>query len=102
MHLSFYSNAGICRSPAFVIAYIMEKQNCDFQTAFQYVQDKRFCLNPTDPFRFQLKEYEPIFAAREAMMSADAVMDASAKGEKRKPDGDVEEDYRNDNDMMRS
>ncbi|KAJ3083009.1 hypothetical protein HK102_001329 [Quaeritorhiza haematococci] len=59
-----HCNGGISRSPAFVVAYVMESQKIDFQTAFQYVQNKRFCMNPNEGFKLQLKEYEPIFHAR--------------------------------------
>lgn len=55
---------GISRSPTFMIAYVMEHCGWDFQTSFVYVQNKRFCMNPNDGFKVQLKEYEPIFLAR--------------------------------------
>ena len=36
----------------------------DFQHAYTYVQNRRFCVCPNDGFLNQLKEYEPIFKAR--------------------------------------
>ncbi|KAJ3284566.1 hypothetical protein HK104_009874 [Borealophlyctis nickersoniae] len=60
-----HCNGGISRSPAFVVAYVMESQRWDFTTAYSFVQNKRFCMNPNEGFKYQLKEYEPIFKARE-------------------------------------
>lgn len=38
----------------------------NFRDAFLLVQGKRFCINPSDGFMAQLKEYEPIYRARKA------------------------------------
>ncbi|KAJ3186560.1 hypothetical protein HDU85_007380 [Gaertneriomyces sp. JEL0708] len=54
---------GISRSPSFVVAYVMMSQNVPFADAYQYVQNKRFCMNPNEGFKYQLKEYEPIYKA---------------------------------------
>ncbi|KAJ3054050.1 hypothetical protein HK097_002785 [Rhizophlyctis rosea] len=62
-----FCNGGISRSPAFVVAYVMESQRWDFKTAFSFVQNKRFCMNPNEGFKYQLAEYEPIFKARDAI-----------------------------------
>ncbi|KAJ3021399.1 hypothetical protein HKX48_008629 [Thoreauomyces humboldtii] len=35
----------------------------DFQKAYAYVQNRRFCMNPHEGFKCQLKEYEPIWRA---------------------------------------
>ncbi|KAI9339422.1 protein-tyrosine phosphatase-like protein [Zopfochytrium polystomum] len=50
-----YCNNGISRSPSFVIAYVMEANGWDFATAFNFVQNKRFCMNPLEGFKIQLK-----------------------------------------------
>jgi len=42
----------------------METFEMDFQHAYTYVQNRRFCVCPNDGFLNQLKEYEPIFKAR--------------------------------------
>ncbi|KAI9206122.1 tyrosine phosphatase-like protein-like protein [Polychytrium aggregatum] len=62
-----YCNSGISRSPTFVVAYMMESFKMAFQVAINYVQSKRFCMNPNETFKLQLREYEPIFHAREAI-----------------------------------
>ncbi|XP_054169108.1 serine/threonine/tyrosine-interacting protein A-like [Oppia nitens] len=59
-----HGNAGISRSAALVIAYIMEKQNLTANQAIRVVQSKRFCIFPNEGFRQQLQEYEPILQAR--------------------------------------
>lgn len=48
-------NGGMSRSPAFVVAYVMEKYNLDTIQAYQFVQSKRLCINPNDGFKCQLK-----------------------------------------------
>ncbi|OBZ91659.1 Serine/threonine/tyrosine-interacting protein [Choanephora cucurbitarum] len=58
-------NGGMSRSPTFVIAYIMEVFRIDASQAYHYVQGKRLCINPNDGFKSQLKEYEPIYRARQ-------------------------------------
>ncbi|CAO3667017.1 unnamed protein product [Rhizopus stolonifer] len=79
-------NGGMSRSPAFVVAYVMEKYNLDTIQAYQFVQSKRLCINPNDGFKCQLKEYEPIFRARRGV--------AELKGEnsKRRSRGEESED----------
>ena len=34
------------------------------KAAYQYVQQRRFCIRPTESFLAQLSEFEPIFKAR--------------------------------------
>jgi len=59
-----HGNAGISRSAAIVIGYVMEKFGLTYKDAFQYVQSKRFCVNPNNHFIHQLSEYEVIYRAR--------------------------------------
>lgn len=65
-----HGNAGISRSAALVIAYIMEKQNMTSAQAIRAVQRKRFCIFPNEGFRRQLIEYEPILQARGIPLSS--------------------------------
>jgi len=46
---------GISRSPAFVIAYLMESNNISYEEAFKLVKSKRFCIKPNMGFELQLK-----------------------------------------------
>lgn len=50
-----HCNSGISRSPSFVVAYVMMSQRWGFQEAFSFVQNKRFCMNPNEGFKYQLK-----------------------------------------------
>lgn len=59
-----HCNSGMSRAPSLVIAYIMEKYGLDFRTALEFVQQRRFCIQPNDAFEQQLQEYEPIYQAR--------------------------------------
>ncbi|KAK0163389.1 hypothetical protein PV327_007074 [Microctonus hyperodae] len=59
-----HGNAGISRSAALVLAYVMEKYNYSRSEAFAIVQQRRFCVNPNEGFLAQLHEYEPIYQAQ--------------------------------------
>ncbi|XP_061429506.1 serine/threonine/tyrosine-interacting protein [Lethenteron reissneri] len=59
-----HGNAGISRSAALVIAYIMETFGLKYRDAFVYLQQRRFCINPNVGFVNQLQEYEAIYLAR--------------------------------------
>ncbi|XP_046383190.1 serine/threonine/tyrosine-interacting protein-like [Ischnura elegans] len=64
-----HGNAGISRSAALVLSYIMEKYGLNYETAFAYVQQRRFCINPNEGFKQQLKEYEPIYRAQRTLQN---------------------------------
>ncbi|XP_075233813.1 serine/threonine/tyrosine-interacting protein-like isoform X2 [Lycorma delicatula] len=59
-----HGNAGISRSAALVLGYIMQKYGLSLRRAFQVVQQKRFCINPNEGFMAQLSEFEPIYKAQ--------------------------------------
>ncbi|RWS02233.1 serine/threonine/tyrosine-interacting protein-like isoform X2 [Dinothrombium tinctorium] len=59
-----HGNAGISRSAALVVAYVMEYCNYSSTEALKLVQRKRFCIYPNEGFRRQLLEYEPILRAK--------------------------------------
>uniref|UniRef100_A0A3Q2Q4E2 Serine/threonine/tyrosine interacting protein n=1 Tax=Fundulus heteroclitus TaxID=8078 RepID=A0A3Q2Q4E2_FUNHE len=50
-----HGNAGISRSAALVIAYLMETFGMKYRDAFSYVQERRFCINPNVGFVHQLQ-----------------------------------------------
>ncbi|XP_074662578.1 serine/threonine/tyrosine-interacting protein A-like [Tubulanus polymorphus] len=58
-----HGNAGISRSAALIIAYVMEKHGLSYRETYSYVQERRFCINPNEGFAQQLQEYEPIYRA---------------------------------------
>ncbi|KAK3093010.1 hypothetical protein FSP39_009983 [Pinctada imbricata] len=59
-----HGNAGISRSAAIVIAFVMEKFGLPYRDSFLYVQQRRFCVCPNEGFVQQLTEYEPMYRAR--------------------------------------
>ncbi|XP_038823887.1 serine/threonine/tyrosine-interacting protein-like isoform X2 [Salvelinus namaycush] len=59
-----HGNAGISRSAALVIAYLMETFGVKYRDAFSHVQERRFCINPNVGFVHQLQEYEAIYSAK--------------------------------------
>ncbi|KXS13188.1 phosphatases II, partial [Gonapodya prolifera JEL478] len=96
-----HCNGGISRSPAVVVGYLMENRKMDFRVAYELVQNKRFCVNPNEGFKTQLKEYEPIYTAREAIRQLNytpAEMAEHSARRRRAPeefDDDMEEDLQN-------
>jgi len=64
-----HGNAGISRSAAVVLGFIMEKYRLSYENAYKLVQKRRFCINPNEGFIQQLKEYEPIYRANCSLSS---------------------------------
>ncbi|XP_067011290.1 serine/threonine/tyrosine-interacting protein [Anabrus simplex] len=64
-----HGNAGISRSAALVLAYIMEKYGLSCSYAFSLVQQRRFCINPNEGFMQQLAEFEPIYKAQRTLQN---------------------------------
>lgn len=49
--------AGISRSSAMLISYLMRKYNMTYEEAFKTVKAKRSCIQPNSGFERQLREY---------------------------------------------
>lgn len=64
-----HGNAGISRSAALVIGYVMETKGLPYMDAFSLVQVKRHCISPNEGFMHQLKEYEPIYKAKRTSLN---------------------------------
>jgi len=58
-----HGNAGMERSAAIVVSYVMATYGVNFPQALAFVQSKRFSANPTEWQRLQLREYEPVYRA---------------------------------------
>jgi protein-tyrosine phosphatase len=56
--------AGINRSPTIVIAYLMRVNQWKYRQAFDYVQDRRWFINPAPLYRKQLRMYEEVLFGR--------------------------------------
>jgi len=87
-----HGNAGISRSAAIVIAYVMEQYGVSYRQAFQYVQHKRFCINPNMHFENQLTEYEPIFRARHTQGNNLGVSPDASNPKRKFDDLDMDDD----------
>ncbi|XP_046487487.1 serine/threonine/tyrosine-interacting protein isoform X2 [Neodiprion pinetum] len=62
-----HGNAGISRSAALVLAYMMETYGLTLRRAFEIVQRRRFCIIPNEGFLAQLREFEPIYQAQKTL-----------------------------------
>jgi len=72
-----HGNAGISRSAALVIGYIMEKYGLTYREAFLLVQQRRFCISPNERFAQQLQDYEPIYRARFSTLNSENYLNLS-------------------------
>lgn len=53
--MSFASEGGISLSPAFVVMFVMEHGQLDYEDALHVVQNKRYCISPNGGFMTQIK-----------------------------------------------
>ncbi|CAJ1341446.1 unnamed protein product [Effrenium voratum] len=53
-----HGNAGMSRSAALVVAYVMERFNLPSDQAHTYVLTRRHCISINEGFRNQIREYE--------------------------------------------
>jgi len=54
-----YSNAGVSRSAAIVIGFLISKKGFTFQAAYNLVKKARPAINPNEGFRKQLGSLQP-------------------------------------------
>ncbi|XP_014288725.1 serine/threonine/tyrosine-interacting protein [Halyomorpha halys] len=83
-----HGNAGISRSAALVLAYIMERYGITCKRAHEIVQHRRFCINPNEGFMAQLREFEAIYRAQRELTD---VQPSSAKGRHKRTCEEIEE-----------
>ena len=62
--LLIHGNAGMSRSVALVIAYIMHTFSMTAEEAHHYVLQRRHCISLNDGFRSQVREYEVILKVK--------------------------------------
>jgi len=62
-----HCNGGISLSPAFAIMFVMQHFKLSWEDALQYVQNRRYCISPNGGFLTQLKEWESIYRASQAV-----------------------------------
>ncbi|EPQ54744.1 phosphotyrosine protein phosphatases II [Gloeophyllum trabeum ATCC 11539] len=64
-----HCNGGISLSPAFVVMFVMQHYHLSWEDALHYVQNRRYCISPNGGFLTQIKEYESIYKATQAVAS---------------------------------
>lgn len=55
---SFYSNAGVSRSAAVVLGYLMSSNRLSLAEAMEVLRQARPCVKPNEGFLRQLQDYE--------------------------------------------
>ncbi|KAI0826874.1 phosphatases II [Trametes gibbosa] len=82
-----HCNGGISLSPAFVVMYVMQHLGLSWEDALHLVQNRRYCISPNGGFLTQIKEYESIYKATNAVASYPQQRILSAR-RKRSDEGD--------------
>eukprot|EP00397_Hematodinium_sp_SG-2012_P014072 GEMP01014301.1.p1 GENE.GEMP01014301.1~~GEMP01014301.1.p1 ORF type:complete len:214 (+),score=26.53 GEMP01014301.1:27-668(+) len=82
--LLIHGNAGMSRSAAFVIAYVMRTFHLDFRRAHQYVLTRRHCISLNDGFENQLREYERLLQAQQVVAKGEAEIASSLSSDTRR------------------
>jgi serine/threonine/tyrosine-interacting protein len=87
-----HGNAGMSRSAALVIAYIMQTFSLPADTAHQYVLTRRHCISINEGFRNQLREFEMMCRVQAQVATGALPQQCVAQGVKRafEPDADDE------------
>jgi len=78
-----HGNAGMSRSAAFVVAYVMEKFNLSSDMAHHYVLTRRHCISVNEGFRNQIREYEMLHKVQSQINSGMLGQNQDAHGRKR-------------------
>ncbi|KAF8333496.1 protein-tyrosine phosphatase-like protein [Cantharellus anzutake] len=88
-----HCNGGISLSPSFAIMFVMQHFKLSWEDALQYVQNRRYCISPNGGFLTQLKEWESIYRARQAVAGfSNSGYTRSVSRRKRSDDEDDDED----------
>lgn len=78
-----HGNAGMSRSAAFVVAYVMETFNLTSDLAHHYVLTRRHCISINEGFRNQIREYEMLHKVQSQINSGSIGQQAGPHGQKR-------------------
>ncbi|EJC97989.1 phosphatases II [Fomitiporia mediterranea MF3/22] len=89
-----HCNGGISLSPAFVVMYVMQHYQMNWEDALHTVQNRRYCISPNGGFLTQIKEYESIYKANIAVMSNPSRIASPPTRRKREEESDDDEDLR--------
>ncbi|KAG7088585.1 hypothetical protein E1B28_012562 [Marasmius oreades] len=85
-----HCNGGISLSPAFVVMFVMQYYSLSWEDALHLVQNRRYCISPNGGFLTQIKEYEAIYRASQAVASYPATQ-RPINRRKREDDSDDED-----------
>ena len=102
---------GISLSPAFVVMYVMQHMQLNWEDALHMVQNRRYCISPNGGFLTQIKvcmntsahldhdsgisqEYESIYKAQNAVSAFPALQNGATVRRKRADEDDEEETLR--------
>ncbi|KAJ8518104.1 hypothetical protein ONZ45_g4785 [Pleurotus djamor] len=91
-----HCNGGISLSPAFVVMFVMQHYQMNWEDALHTVQNRRYCISPNGGFLTQIKEYEAIYKASIAVDANRHYGTGSAPRRKREEDDDDEGNRRED------
>mmetsp|Transcript_72835 Transcript_72835/g.201958 ORF Transcript_72835/g.201958 Transcript_72835/m.201958 type:complete len:210 (-) Transcript_72835:160-789(-) len=78
-----HGNAGMSRSAAFVVAYVMERFDLSSDLAHHYVLSRRHCISVNEGFRNQIREYEMLHKVQSQINSGSFAPNQGAHGTKR-------------------
>lgn len=82
-----HGNAGMSRSAAFVVAYVMETFDLTSDLAHHYVLSRRHCISINEGFRNQIREYEMLHKVQSQINSgAFNASEGGTHGQKRSLD----------------
>ncbi|KAG9046635.1 hypothetical protein FS837_003957 [Tulasnella sp. UAMH 9824] len=88
-----HCNGGISLAPSFVIMFVMEHLNLNWEDALHLVQNRRYCISPNGGFLTQIKEYESIYkAAQQVQKFGGANRTVSTTRRKRGEDSEDEDE----------
>ncbi|KIY45554.1 phosphatases II [Fistulina hepatica ATCC 64428] len=86
-----HCNGGISLSPSFVVMFVMQHYRLSWEDALHFVQNRRYCISPNGGFLTQLKEYEAIYRAKNALAAYPQMTERAAR-RKRSDDSDDEDE----------
>jgi len=95
-----HCNGGISLSPAFVVMFAMQHYNLSWEDALHMVQNRRYCISPNGGFLTQIKEYESIYKAKNAVASYPMTQRQISRRKREEDDDD--DQYERDDDRKRA
>ncbi|KAK7464647.1 hypothetical protein VKT23_003891 [Stygiomarasmius scandens] len=101
-----HCNGGISLSPAFVVMFVMQHYALSWEDALHMVQNRRYCISPNGGFLTQIKEYEAIYRASQAVAQfssnpTNVNIERTVTRRKREDDSDNEDERDDDRNSKR-